>query len=88
MTRKEEILQASVKYNAQIGKLNVIGGDSLLNDEEFTYFNQNPSFIAGAEWADKTLLDKVKELLLSKVLPMFMHGADEVIAELDKAMEE
>lgn len=52
MTREEERLKASVAYNEQHGKLNVIGGYAILSDEERLYFNQNPAFIAGVEWAD------------------------------------
>lgn len=62
MTRKEEIRNASVAYNEKAGKLLVIGGDSILSEEEYLEFNKNPSFIAGEEWADKTMLDKVDEL--------------------------
>ena len=51
MTRKEQIQRASVDYNTEHGLLKVIGGDSILSVEEHLYFNQNPHFIAGAEWA-------------------------------------
>lgn len=54
MTRKEEMRNASVDYNEKAGKLLVIGGDSILSEEEYFEFNKNPSFIAGAEWADRT----------------------------------
>lgn len=54
MTRKEEVRNASVAYNEKAGKLLVIGGDSILSEEEYLEFNKNPSFIAGAEWADST----------------------------------
>ena len=53
MKRDEEIIKASVDYNADKGKLHVIGGDAILSDEEFIAFNQNASFINGAKWADE-----------------------------------
>lgn len=53
MEREKEILQASVCYNESIGELNVIGGDSMLSEEEYYSFNKNPHFIAGAKWADE-----------------------------------
>ena len=42
------------------------------------------SFKAGAEWNS----ERIKEALLSKVLPCFMHGgeADEVVAKLDEVL--
>ena len=52
MTRKEEVRNASVTYNEKCGKFLVIGGDNILSEEEYLEFNKNPSFIAGAEWAD------------------------------------
>ena len=63
MTREEQIIQASVAYNEQRGKLNVIGGSAILSDEEFIIFNKNPDFIEGAKWADKTMIDKTCEWL-------------------------
>ena len=48
------------------------------------------SFIKMAEWADETMLDKIEKILLSKVLPCFMHGGDagDVIAMLEEKLEE
>lgn len=42
----------------------------------------------GAEWADKTMIEHIEQLLLSEVLPSFMHGgeADEVVAMLDEKL--
>ena len=44
------------------------------------------SFKAGAEWN----FERIKEALLSKVLPYFMHGgeADEVVAKLDEVLNQ
>lgn len=50
MTREEQIKQASVEY--QISKCpKAIGGDAFA--DMIYKVNINPSFIAGAEWADK-----------------------------------
>ena len=87
MTRKEEIQNASVAYNEKIGKLLVIGGDSILSEEEYLEFNKNPSFIAGAEWADKTMLDKVCKYLYRK-LENGKKLSSQLIDNLRKAMEE
>lgn len=45
-------------------------------------------FVNGAMWADKTMIEHIEQLLLSEVLPHFMHGgeADEVVAMLDKKL--
>lgn len=67
LSRKEEIRNASVAYNEKYGKLLVIGGDSILSEEEYLEFNKNPSFIAGAEWADRTMLDKVYDFIIANV---------------------
>lgn len=95
MTRKEEIQNASVAYNEKIGKLLVIGGDSILSEEEYLEFNKNPSFIAGAEWADKTMLDKVCEWLKSYRQDTYDGTGyivgivdDKTIEDLRKAMED
>ena len=53
MEREKEIIKASVDYNADKGKLRVIGGDAILSDEEFIAINQNISFIDGVKWADQ-----------------------------------
>ena len=44
------------------------------------------SYITGAKW----LFERVKEALLSEVLPCFMHGgeADEVVAKLDEVLNQ
>ena len=47
-------------------------------------------FLEGAVWADKTLIGQIEQLLLTDVLPHFIHGgeADEVIAMLDEKIME
>ncbi len=49
------------------------------------YIKKN-AFKAGAEWK----FERVKEALLSEVLPCFMHGgeADEVVAKLDEVLNQ
>ena len=54
LSRREEILNASVAYNEKFGKWAVIGGDGMLSEEGYLELNKNSSFIAGAEWADRT----------------------------------
>ena len=63
----EEILKASVAYNERTCKLRVIGGDAILSQEEYVTFNKNQDFIAGAEWADKTMIDKACKYLYRKL---------------------
>ena len=98
MTRKEEVRNASVAYNEKVGKLLVMGGDNILSEEEYLEFNKNPSFIAGAEWADKTMLDKVYDFIkinaykFGKVKfvdnkAIFDFRTDRFIEDLMKAMK-
>lgn len=89
MTRKEEIRNASVAYNEKCGKFLVIGGDGILSEEEYLEFNKNPSFIAGAEWGDRTMSDKACEWLdryfENKV---FKTQRESIINDFKKYMEE
>jgi len=55
---KEEIIKASVAYNERQGKLSVFGGSAILSDEEYYTFNQNPDFIAGAQWQKDQFIEK------------------------------
>ena len=55
MTRKEEIEKASIKYQMSILPV-AVGGAAFADDVE--QMNINPSFVAGAEWADKTMIEK------------------------------
>jgi len=60
MTRKEEIRKASIDY--QMSKMPMaIGGDAFTDMIESA--NVNPSFIAGAEWADKQFLLELRTIL-------------------------
>ena len=96
MTREEQIVQASVRFNAERNMLNVIGGSAILSEEEFMRFNKNPSFIAGAEWSDenprKGLVDidkAVKFLEQWDAYRVCLEGHKEFFIEnFKKAMED
>lgn len=60
MSRKEEIEQASVNYQMAI-RPNAIGGNAFA--DMIYKANINPAFVAGAKWADKTLIVKACEWL-------------------------
>ena len=70
MTREKEIEQASVEY--QMSKCpKAIGGDAFA--DMIYKININPSFIAGAEWADKhPFLDEVKETNLNTAVERYV----------------
>ena len=83
MTRKEEINKAAHKY---------INSDVVSSGNEHLAFGD---FINGAEWADKTLLDKVCEWLKSYRQEThdgtgYIAGIvnDKTIEDLRKAMEQ
>lgn len=60
MTREEEIRKASIDY--QMSKMpKAMGGDAFADMIESV--NVNPSFIAGAEWADKQFLIELRTIL-------------------------
>ena len=93
MTRKEEIEKASVEYQINTKPM-CIGGDAFA---DMVYkFNINPSFIAGAEWADKTMIEKacevIRHLLSGYVIRNFHFGdsydEDTLIEDFKKVMEE
>lgn len=93
MTRKEEIRNASVDYNEKVGKLLVMGGDNILSEEEYLEFNKNPSFIAGAEWADRTMIDRVCEWLKENAYFSVNEytgsiNEEKLVNDLRKVMEE
>jgi len=60
MTRKEEREKASIEYQMSILPV-AIGGAAFAEDVE--QMNINPSFIAGAQWADETMIEKACEWL-------------------------
>lgn len=59
MTREEEIREASIDYQLS-NDPRAMGGDAFADMAR--EMNVNPSFIAGAKWADKTMIDKACEL--------------------------
>lgn len=58
MTREEQIREASIDYQLSTNP-RAIGGDAFADFAR--EMNVNPSFIAGAKWADKTMIDKACE---------------------------
>lgn len=55
MTRKEETERASVDYQMSTKPM-AIGGSAF---SDLIYrANINPSFVAGAQWADKTMIER------------------------------
>lgn len=88
MTREEQIIKASVNYNVAKGKLNVIGGDAILSDEEFITFNRNPQFIDGAIWSDKNPPESFKEALRMEYERGKNEGYHELIDKACKWLEE
>lgn len=83
MTREEQIKQASIEYTFLRGTPRCIGGDafSAVVDE----MNRNRAFEEGAEWADKTMIEKACKWLLEG--GYFINNA-ETIDNFKRAMEE
>lgn len=94
MKRDKEIEKASVEYQMSKNPM-ALGGDVF---EDMVYkANINPSFIAGAKWADKTMIDKACEWLNTHRESGFTgysgQGAcffnkDKMLDSFRKAMEE
>lgn len=57
MTREEQIREASIDYQMSTSP-RVIGGDAFADMAR--KMNVNPSFIAGAKWADKTIEEETE----------------------------
>ena len=77
----EDLVEA-MKQSAEETKLTKAkNGRPFFSEEDF-----NIGFSNGAQWQ----LDRIKEVLLSEVLPCFMHGgeADEVVAKLDEVLKQ
>lgn len=62
MTREEQIREASIDYQLSIGP-RAIGGDAF--SDFARAMNVNPSFIAGAKWAEKEFANKVQKYSIS-----------------------
>lgn len=85
MKREEEIEKASVEYQMSKNPM-ALGGDAF--DDMVYRANINPSFIAGAKWADKTMLDKACEWL-KEVFSVYEDLTDyNPMEDFRKAMEE
>ncbi len=88
MKRDKEIEKASVEYQMSKNPM-ALGGDTF---EDMVYrANINPSFIAGAKWADKTIIDKICKFIESNVREYHKSGVfhvAEFIKDLRKYVEE
>ena len=62
MTREEQIREASIDYQLSTDP-RAIGGDAFADFAR--EMNVNPSFIAGAKWAEKEFANKVKKYSIS-----------------------
>ena len=62
MTRKEERIEASIDYQMSTNPI-ALGGAAY--EDMIRKMNVNHSFVAGAEWADKTMLDKVYDFIIA-----------------------
>ena len=85
MKREDQIIYAAKSFEKKEGFSPIVMKAKGVNSAA------GIGFLEGAVWADKTLIEHIEQLLLTDVLPHFMHGgeADEVVAMLDeKIMEE
>lgn len=75
MTRKEEIKQAALNYT---------------NNDNVPAENTQLAFINGAEWADKTIIDKAILWLTTQGIMYVMFESDlqDLIHDFTKAMED
>ena len=85
MTRKEEIEKASVEYQLE-NKPMAIRGDFF--DDEVYRMNVNPSFIAGAEWADKNPVHYDGKAMLYVLHKGVKQGKQEMLEEVCKYIKE
>lgn len=92
MTREEQIREASIDYQLSTNP-RVIGGDAFADFAR--EMNVNQSFIAGAKWADKTMIEKACEWIEKHVedfIPptnsLHDYNTEELIHFFKKAMEE
>lgn len=65
MTREEYIREASIDYQLSTNP-RAISGDAFADMAR--EMNVNPSFIAGAKWADKTMVDKACDLYRDELI--------------------
>lgn len=92
MTREEQIREASIDYQMSTSP-RVIGGDAFADFAR--KMNVNSSFVAGAKWADQTIIEKACEwlknnadgyMVISEGGDGYMHSS--LINDFKKAMEE
>lgn len=87
MTRREEIEQASLDY---ANKLDISCGDNFGRN---LCISLGQSYLQGALWADRTMLDKVCEWIETNTNKINLKGgiclsSKQFIEELKQAMEE
>lgn len=82
MTREEEIVNAGIDYTISTRPV-CMGGAAF--EEKIRQYNRNPSFEAGAKWADKTMIEKACRWLLDG--GYFVNNT-ETIDDFKRAMEE
>lgn len=92
MTRAEQIIEAGIDYTMSVRPM-CVGG--LAFEEDIRKMNRNKSFEEGAEWADKTMIDKaykwIKENFENYVgvdVSEYYIYDDEFADDFRKAMEE
>lgn len=88
MNREEEIKEASINYTRK-NKLNVFAGDKY--SEVMREYDRNKAFEEGAEWADKTMIEKAckiaKDILSSYSFVNYPHEMQDFLVDFRKAME-
>lgn len=98
MTREEEIREASIDYQLSTNP-RAIGGDAFADMAR--EMNVNPSFIAGAKWAEKMMIEKACEWLEDMACyyahweyngdtyeKEVVYDTEKLIEDFKKAMEE
>lgn len=96
MTRKEERIEASIDYQMSTNPM-ALGGAAF--EDMIRKMNVNHSFVAGAEWADKTMLNKVCDFIKINAYKYgkvkfvdnkatFDFRTDRLIEDLRKVMED
>lgn len=83
MTREEEIREASIDYQLSTNP-RVIAGDAFADFAR--EMNVNPSFIAGAKWADKTMIEKACDLYRDELIQLnnlFSHNKSDYAGLVD-----
>jgi hypothetical protein len=80
-TRDEDVVWDE---NARCAMLDFKAGAEWQQEKEYTCYEE--AFEDGAKWKK----EQINEVLLSEVLPCFMHGgeADEVVAKLDEVLNQ